>query len=73
MVHGLNQNFDEFGISYQYESDRIISFDSQFTHQEIIKPNLTILTDQMYKGANEVFLCAYDHYYAGRYKDSMNV
>ncbi len=50
----------------------MIQVDSQFTHQEIVKPVLTILAGPMYKGANAEFSCAYDHYQAGRYKESMN-
>lgn len=72
IVKELNQNFNENSISYQYESGRMIRVDSQFTHQEIIKPVLTVLADPIYKGANEEFLSAYDHYQAGRYKESIN-
>ena len=72
IVAELNRNFDENNIGYQYEAGRMIRIDSHFTHQEIIKPVLTILANSMYKGANEEFLSAYDHYQAGRYKESMN-
>lgn len=72
IVTMLNQNFNENGVGYQYESGQMIGVDSQFTHQEIIKPVLTILADPMYKGANAEFRCAYDHYQAGRYKESIN-
>ena len=68
----LNRNFNENNIGYQYESGRMIRVDSQFTHQEIIKPVLIVLTDPIYRGANEEFLSAYDHYQAGRYKESIN-
>ncbi len=72
IVKELNQNFVENDIGYQYESGRMIPVDSHFTHQEIIKPALTILADSMYKGANAEFLCAFDHYQAERYKEAMN-
>ena len=72
IVKELNQNFVENDIGYQYESGRMIPVDSHFTHQEIIKPVLTILADSMYKGANAEFLSAYDHYQAGGYKESIN-
>jgi len=71
-VKELNQNFNENNINYQYESGRIIRVDSQFTHQEIIKPVLTVLAGPIYRGANEEFLSAYDHYQAERYKESIN-
>ena len=72
IVKELNQNFSENDIGYQYESGRMIQVDSHFTHQEIIKPVLTILADSMYRGANAEFQSACDHYQAERYKESMN-
>ena len=46
--------------------------DSQFIHSEAIKPVLTMLSDPTYKGANEEFLKAHEHYRKGRYKECLN-
>ena len=65
----LNDRFKENRFGYQYESGQIIRLDSQFIHSELVKPALQILTDKIYKGANEEFLSAHGHYRKGRYKE----
>ena len=58
-INELNYRFREHGVGYQYESGRIIKIDSQFIHSEAIKPALIMLSNPMYKGANEEFLKAH--------------
>ena len=71
-INELNYRFREHGVGYQYESGQIIKIDSQFIHSEAIKPALIMLSDTMYKGANEEFLNAHEHYRKGRYKECLN-
>lgn len=71
-IDELNERFREHGIGYQFENDQIIKVDSQVTHANIIKPTLQILTNNMYKGANEEFLKAHEHYRHGRHKECLN-
>ena len=61
-IDKLNYRFREHGVGYQYESGQIIKVDSQFIHSEVMKPTLIFLSDPMYKGANEEFLKAHEHY-----------
>lgn len=68
----LNRRFREHGVGYQYESGQIIKVDSQIIHSEVVKPALSFLSDPMYKGANEEFLKAHEHYRKGRYKECLN-
>jgi hypothetical protein len=68
----LNERFLEHRIGYQFESNKIIRIDSKFIHNEAVKPALRVLTDDMYKGANDEFLKAHDHYRHGRYKECLN-
>ena len=68
----LNYWFRERGIGYQYESGQIIRVDSEFTHSEVVKPALEMLSDPMYEGANAEFLKAHEHYRKKRYKECMN-
>ena len=68
----LNYRFREHGVGYQYESGQIIRVDSEFTHSEVVKPALIMLSDSMYEGANAEFLSAHEHYRKGRYKECMN-
>lgn len=70
-VEELNVRFREAAVGYQYESDQIIRIDSQFVHAEVVKPALTLLCDQRYKGAQEEFLNAHKHYREGNYKECL--
>lgn len=71
-IDQLNHRFQEHGVGYQYESGKIIRVDSQWIHSEVVKPALSMLSDSMYKGANEEFLKAHEHYRTQRYKECMN-
>lgn len=68
----LNQRFHEHRVGYQYESGQIIRVDSQYLHAEAVKPALTMLSDQMFEGANAEFLSAHEHYRAKKYKECLN-
>ena len=59
-------------MGYRYESGQIIRVDSEFTHSEVVKPALLMLSDPMYEGANAEFLSAHEHYREGRYKECLN-
>ncbi len=69
----LNARFKEHGVGYQFESGLLIRIDSKFLHAEVIKPVLQMLKkDKIYKGANEEFLKAHEHYRHERYKECLN-
>jgi hypothetical protein len=68
----LNERFNENAIGYSFESGEVIKIDSKFVHAEVIKPTLKILNNSMYKGANEEFLKAHEHYRHKRYKECLN-
>lgn len=68
----LNQRFREHGVGYQYESGMMMRVDSQFIHEEIVRPALIMLSDPMYEGANAEFLSAHEHYRTGKYKECLN-
>lgn len=67
----LNERFLEHGIGYQYDSCTIIRKDSEFLHLEAVKPTLQLLRDHRFKGANDEFLKAHEHYRHGKVKDCM--
>ncbi len=67
----LNERFKENGIGYQFESNELIRVDSEFLHAEAVKPTLTVLRGDGFKGANEEFLLAHEHYRHGRHKESL--
>ena len=71
-INELNYRFREHGVGYQFESGQIIKMDSQFIHSGVVKPTLGFLSNRMYKGGNEEFLKAHEHYRHGRYKEALN-
>lgn len=70
-IDELNARFYEHGIGYQFESRNIVRVDSKFTHSEVIKPVLIILTKEMYEGANDEFLKAHKNYRHRKYKECL--
>lgn len=70
-IEELNERFKENGIGYSFESNEIIKIDSTYSHSEIIKPVLTLLSNKKFKGANEEYLKAHEHYRHGRNKECL--
>jgi len=72
VIQELNGRLREHGIGYQYESGIMIRVDSQLLHSEVVKPALSFLSDPDYKGANEEYLSAHNHYRSKKYKECLN-
>lgn len=70
-VAELNERLKDHGVGYQFESNEIIRVDSEFLHSEAVKPALTVLRGAGFKGANEEFLLAHEHYRHGRHKECL--
>lgn len=71
-IQDLNIRFKEHGVGYQFESNEIVRVDSQYLHAEAVKPTLVLLgNEKRFRGANEEFLKAHEHYRHGRYKESL--
>jgi hypothetical protein len=71
-IEELNSRFLEHGVGYHFESGQIIRKDSELLHVDVVKPVLIFLNQPEYRGANEEFLKAHQHYSHGRYKESLN-
>ena len=71
-LNELNHRFHEHGVGYQFESGQIIRMDSQYIHSEVVKPVLDMLSGPLYKGANQEFLNAHEHYRNKRYKECLS-
>lgn len=71
-IEELNTRFRENGLGYQFESNEIIRVDSQILHAEVVKPVLQILgSKEEYKGVNDEFLSAHEHYRNQHYKECL--
>jgi hypothetical protein len=70
-IEELNERFKQHGIGYSYEIDRIIKVATAYTHVEVVKPTLQLLTNPKFAGANEEYLKAHEHYRHGRNKECL--
>lgn len=71
VIAEINQRFRENGVGYQYENGQIIRMDSELIHTEAVKPALQLLSNPIYKGAQEEFLKAHEHYRHERYSEAL--
>lgn len=71
-IEELNERFKEHGLGFQFIGNEIVRVDSQLTHQEIIKPTIHLLHDENFKGCEDEFLKAHEHYRHGRNKEAIN-
>jgi hypothetical protein len=68
-VDELNERLRRAGFGYRYEDEKLFRIDNEQTHQQITRPALQLLADPRFKGADDEFRAAHDHYKAGEYKD----
>lgn len=71
-IKELNYRFNEHSLGYQFVEGQIIRRDNTFTHSEIIKPSLEILSRKRFKGASVEFHKAHEHYRKGKYHEALN-
>jgi hypothetical protein len=70
-IDEINQRLREAAIGYKFESGQIMRIDSEFVHQEIVKPALVVLSAPHFAGAQEEFLQAHAHYRGGNFKSCL--
>lgn len=71
-ISELNSRFKEHGVGYQFVEGEIVRVDSELLHVEAVKPALRLLNEIKYKGAQQEFLSAYEHYRHGKHKEALN-
>ena len=67
-IADLNRFFQESGVGYQFAGGQIIRVDSLYTHEEITKPALQLLSATGFDGPLDEFLNAHEHYRKGETK-----
>lgn len=70
-IDELNQRFKESSVGYQFEVGEIVRVDSAYIHSEIVKPTISLLWSPTFRGANEEYLKAHEHYRHGRNKECL--
>jgi hypothetical protein len=71
VISEVNSRFREHGVGFEYISGEMLRVDSQMIHSDVVKPALNLLADPRFKGANEEFLKAHEHYRHGRHKECL--
>ena len=71
-VEELNQRFREHGLGYRFEGSQLLKADAEYPHEEVMKPALVLLGGTAFKGPDEEFRKAHEHYLHGRMKESLN-
>ena len=61
----LNAVFQEHSVGYEFRGDKIFRIDSGVMHKEVVAPTMTLLYEPFFKGANEEFLKAHEHFRQG--------
>jgi len=70
-IEELNGRFKEHGVGFQFDGGEIIKVDSTYAHAEIVKPVLNLLSNIKFRGANDEYLKAHEHYKQGRNKECL--
>jgi hypothetical protein len=71
-VAELNHRFREHALGYHFQDGTLIRKDSEILHQEVVRPTLRLLQDPAFKGAEQEYTAAYEHYRHGRMKEAIN-
>ena len=71
-IRELNARFLEHKVGYQYEGGVLVRQDSKLLHGAVVRPALVLLGEKRFRGANDEFLRAHEHYRHGRHKECLN-
>ncbi|MCP5397640.1 MAG: hypothetical protein H6918_13160 [Sphingomonadaceae bacterium] len=70
-IDEINYRFREAGVGYQIESEQVIRIDSQYVHAEVVRPALSLLSEQGFDGPHQEFLTAHQHYRVGENRQAV--
>jgi hypothetical protein len=67
----INHRFRKSGLGFQFVEGQALRVDSEFVHEEVVKPALRILNAPQYEGARDEFLSAHRHYRNGDHEEAI--
>lgn len=70
-IDEINYRFREACLGYQIEEGKFIRLDSQFMHQEVVKPAIHILNSEEFSGPRAEFLSAHESFRNGDYEQAI--
>lgn len=73
LIRELNHRFRENGIGYQFDfnAQRLIPVNSMFTHEQVVRPALAVLTCRDFATANTEFMEAFEDYKKSDFDDCL--
>lgn len=70
-IDELNLRLKQHSLGYEFLNGEIIEKTNTITHEKIIKPALKLLTDEQFRGAEEEYLLAFEHFRNGNNEDAI--
>lgn len=71
MVQELNYRFKQHSLGYELINGNLIRIDNEHIHSKIVKPALLLLHNDVFSGAEEEYLKAWEHYKKRNKKDAI--
>lgn len=70
-IEEINVRFRQANVGFQFVDGNVVRLDSEYTHEEIVKPALSLLRKPEFAGPQEEFLRAHKHYRSGEYPQAI--
>ena len=70
-IDELNHRLKQHRLGYEFINGEIIKKTNTFAHESIVRPALKLLMDDEFRGAEDEYLMAYEHYRKGKNKDAI--
>lgn len=70
-IDELNYRLKQHRLGYEFINGEIIKKTNTFAHESIVRPALKLLMDDEFRGAEDEYLMAYEHYRKGKNKDAI--
>lgn len=71
-IADINQRMREAGFGFEFVDGQLIEIRSQQLHNTAVKPALNLLNQKKYRGAQQEYLSAWEHYKNGKNKEALN-
>lgn len=68
----LNARLRGHGVGFEFAAGQLIPINSNYLHSEAVLPSLQLLSNPDFKGANDEFLKAHEHFRHHRFAESLN-
>ncbi len=70
-IDEINYRFRKSSLGFSYAEGQVFRIDSDYTHDEIVKPALKLTSGENFHGAQDEFLQAHAHYRSGEYEQAV--